>query len=297
MIPPTFAVRARLVGVLLYALAAHGQARAEWLVDGELGLVHDSNLTRAANADATRADYAWGASASAGYVLVPVGADVLTIGAAAAVERYGRYRPLDHVAIGFHAFYRHKLALGTNVPYVIAAAAFARDDYRDELRDSDRAEGYVELGRRFATALDAAIAVGIDRRNQHRPRPVAPGIPGDVFDLGGSAARARASYALGSDVEVGARIGVRRGDVESTAHRGQAIFRASDAVALDTAFGNDELFAYRLRGTTRSAGATLSWALTPRCAVNAAYLGERTSAAGGIDYTSRIARISVSVRL
>jgi hypothetical protein len=294
MTPPAFAVRVSLVGAFLYALAAYGPARAEWLIHSEVGLVHDNNLTRAANADAIRSDHAWTASASAGYVFVPATAGVLTIGAVAAAERYARYRPLDHVAIGLRAFYRHKLALGANVPYVIATAAVARDDYRDELRDSDRADGYVELGRRFDTAFDAAIGAGFDRRDQHRPRPVAPGIPGDVFDLRGNAAWVRASHALADDVEIGARVGVRRGDVESTAHRGQAIFRASDAVAADTAFGNDELFAYRLRATTWSAGATLSWALTPHCAVNAAYLGERTSAAGGIEYRSRIARITLS---
>jgi len=293
----SYARHAGLVGVALCALIACGLARADWVVDGDAGLVHDSNLTRAANGDAIRGDYAWTAYGSLGYAFVPASSDTLTLAADIAAERYGRYRALDHVALGVRAFYRHKLGLGSDVPYLAVALAASRDVYRDDPRDSDRADGYVELGRRFDATFDTAIGGGFDRRLQRRSESLVPGISGNVFDLRGRSAWWRTSYALTGDVELGARVSVRRGDVESTAHQSFAIFRASDAIAEDSAFGDDELYAYRLRGTTWTAGATLSWALSSRAAINGGYADERTRAAEGLDYRSRVVRISLSYRL
>lgn len=286
-----------LAGGALIALAVGAPARAEWVIDANGAFVHDSNLTRAASDDAIRADSSIAAMSSLGYVFVPAAGTVAVVDANVSGERYHRYRGLDHVAIGLNGFVRHKLGMGADVPYVIASLAIARDNYRDDLRDSDRIDGFVEAGRRFDPTFDAALGAGFDRRRQRYDAALVPGISGNVFDLDGRSAWVRASYALNDDLELGARVEVRRGDVESTAHRGLAIFTASDAVAEDPAFGESELYAYRLRGTTWSAGLTLSWALSPHASLTGGYTDERTSAAEGLDYRSRVARLTFSYRL
>ena len=58
-----------------------------------------------------------------------------------------------------------------------------------------------------------------------------------------------AAYAVTEQLASSGRFASRRGDVVSTTSQGYAIFQASNAIAADPAFG-DELYAYRLRGTT-----------------------------------------------
>jgi hypothetical protein len=283
--------------VMLACMLACTPVRADVIVDAAAGFVHDSNLTRAAGADSIRGDGATLLSGSLGYLIAPSAGSVISLDVGALAERYARYRPLDHVEVALRAFWRHKFGVGAYVPYVAAGASVSRDDYRDDLRDGNRASGYVEVGRRFDASVDAALGAGVDRRRQRHGEPLVPGFSGDVFDLRGTNAWIRAACALGADVELGGRVGLRRGDVESTSHRGLAVFSASDAIAADRAFGDDDLFAYRLRGTTWAAAAALSWALSPHAAIDAGYAYELTHAAQGLDYRSRVVRLSISYRL
>jgi hypothetical protein len=88
---------------------------------------------------------------------------------------------------------------------------------------------------------------------------------------------------------------VRRGDIVSTSQREQQVFRASDAIAVDTTFG-DQLFDYRLPGTTRAISATVSFALTDHSSLNASYIDESTRAAEGLNYRSHGANVSFAYR-
>jgi hypothetical protein len=94
---------------------------------------------------------------------------------------------------------------------------------------------------------------------------------------------------------VGGRAAVRRGDVESTTRQNLDIFLASDAIAADPAFGSD-FFAYRLRGTTATANATLSWALSERSSLNLSYAVARTTSYDDLNYLSRIGTILLAFR-
>ena len=156
--------------------------------------------------------------------------------------------------------YRRKFALGLTAPYGLIAAFVSHDDYRVDVRDSNRLDLRMELGRRFSESLDVAAGLTYDRRNGKTNVPIVPGISGAIFDLRGYGAFVRAEYALDERWLVGGRLGVRRGDVESTSQRSRAVFLASDAIADDPAFEDPLLFGYRLRGTTTSLGFTLSYA-------------------------------------
>jgi hypothetical protein len=92
-----------------------------------------------------------------------------------------------------------------------------------------------------------------------------------VFDLIGQSAYFRASYSIDERWQLGVNGSIRRGDVESTSQQGLAVFLASSAIAEDPAFNDPNLYAYRLRGTTSTLGATLSWALNDRSSLNLNY--------------------------
>ncbi len=285
-----------LVGVLALGAAAL-PARAEWLFDTGVGAAHDDNLTRAAPVSDARADTALMWTATAGQYFAPTSADGVTVSALARGEFYRRYSDLDHVEVGVVAGWRHKFGLGRAAPYLAVAGSASYDEYRDQLRTSDRYEVHAEVGQRFSERLDGAVGVAYDARNQRHDAPVlVPGYTGSVFDLRGQSAYARGGFAIDDRWLLGARATVRRGLVASTAQQGYAIFVASDAIAEDAAFRDDELYAYRLRGTTYTAAATLSYALSDRAAIDLSATGELTRAAHGLDYRSRIVSLSFIYR-
>jgi hypothetical protein len=285
------ALRLALGGMLVLGWSA--VARAEWLFDVDAGARYDSNLTRAQERPDVRGDAAATLFASAGTFFALTGADGLTLDVNALSEAWHRFHGLDRASIGGTAAYKHKFGLGYAAPWISLGLAGSHDDYKSAIRDSDRLEARAELGQRFNEAFDASVGAVYDRRYAHNDRPVVPGISGRVFDLRGKSAFVRAGYAFTEQLQAGADVAVRRGDVVSTTRQHLDIFLESDAIAADPAFG-DDFFAYRLRGTstTQTAAITLSWALSDRSSLNFRYADERTSAYEGLDYRGRNAALS-----
>jgi hypothetical protein len=286
---PRDAARARAAAwALAMLLCGAGQARAEWFYDVRAGGLYDDNLTRAQNAADVRGDGAATLAAAAGWFYAPSGGDGITLTLEANSEAYARFRGLNLISIGGSAAYRHKFGLGRDVPWASITISAAHDDYRSDIRDGDRLEARLEVGRRLTDNFDASFGVATDRRFARNDRPVVPGICGQsVF--------ARAAYDITDRVQVGGRASVRRGDVESTTRQNLDIFLASDAIAADPTFGSD-FFAYRLRGTTATANATLSWALSERSSLNVSYAVARTSAYDDLNYRNRIGTILLAFR-
>ena len=294
---PRDAVRARAAAwaLLSMLLCGAGQARAEWFYDVRAGALFDDNLTRAQKAADERGDGAATLAAAAGWFYAPSGGDGITLTLEANSEAYARFHGLNLVSIGGSAAYRHKFGLGRDVPWASITISAAHDDYRSDIRDGDRLEARLEVGRRLTDNFDASFGVATDRRFARNDRPVVPGISGKVFDLRGQSVFARAAYDITDRVQVGGRASVRRGDVESTTRQNLDIFLASDAIAADPTFGSD-FYAYRLRGTTAAATATLSWALSERSSLNVSYAVARTSAYDDLNYLNRIGTILLALR-
>ena len=271
-------------------LAACAPARAEWLYDLRVGASFDDNLSRAQRASDVRSDAAATAAASAGWFQALSGADGVTLSLEAAAESYARFHALNLVSLGGRADYRHKFGLGYAAPWIAIAVGAAHDDFRARIRDSDRLDASVEFGRRFTETFDASLGTALDRRIARNDHPVVPGVSGKPFDLRGQSAFARAAFDVDERLEIGARLALRRGDVESTTRRNLEIFEASDAIAADPAFGPD-FYAYRLRGTTMSGAASLSWALSDHKSLNFGYAVARTRSYDGLAYTNRIGTI------
>jgi hypothetical protein len=271
---------------LAVTMACH--AGAERIFDIDAGVVHDSNLTRAQNAADVRPDAAATMSVTAGEFFAPTGNDGVTLVAFARGEAYRRYHGLDNLALGGRVYARHKFGLGYDAPWLAVGIEASHDDYRDTLRDSDRLEVRAEAGRRLTREFDAAAGVVYDRRYDSHGESLVPGIPGTVFDLRGYGGYARVGYAVTAALYADARVAVRRGDVVSTAQQSLPIFLVSSAIAEDPVFGSADLYAYRLRGTTWTGSTTASLALDDRSSLNLGFTVERTSAAFGNQYWSRV---------
>ena len=282
-----------LSGMMLLCAAA--PARAEGFYDVRAGGLYDDNLTRAQQAADIRGDGAATLAAAAGWFVAPTGADGVTLSVEANSEAYGRFHGLNLISIGAGAGYRHKFGLGSAAPWVSIAVKAAHDDYRGDIRDSDRFEAGVEVGGRLSVDFDASFGVASDRRRARNDSPVVPGISGKVFDLRGQSAFARAAYDVSERLQIGGRLSVRRGDVESTTRQNLAIFLASDAIAADPAFGSD-FYAYRLRGTTRTASLNASWALSDRSSINVGYAVASTAAYDDLNYLSRVGSVLLAFR-
>jgi hypothetical protein len=282
--------RHRIAAILMGAVicVCAGAADAEWIVDVGAGAAYNSNLTRAQDPQDRRPDRALTFAVSVARHEVLTGYDGLTFGIDLRGEVYDRYRGLNFIGIGASANYRHKFGLGTKAPYGVLAASISHDDYRVDVRDSNRLDLRAELGRRFSETFDVSIGLAYDLRDARTDVPIVPGISGAVFDLRGYGAFVRADQALDERWLIGARVAVRRGDVESTSQRSRAVFLASDAIADDPAFNDPQLFGYRLRGSTRSVAGTVSYAMSERAVIDVAYVDERTHAAQNLAYRSRI---------
>ena len=283
------------LGLLLALTCAAGPARAEWFYDVRAGVLYDDNLTRAQRAADVRGDGAATLAATAGWFVAPSGADGITLSLDASSEAYARFHGLNSIAIGAGASYRHKFGLGYAAPWASIAISAAHDDYRGDIRDGNRLEARFEFGRRLSEDFDASAGVASDRRLASNDRPVVPGISGKAFDLRGQAIFARAAYDISDRLQIGGRVSVRRGDVESTTRQNLDIFLASDAIAADPAFGSD-FYAYRLRGTTKAVSANLSWALSNRSSLNFSYAVTRTDAYDDLNYLSRAGTILLAYR-
>src|SRR5262249_50982458 len=125
----------------------------------------------------------------------------------------------------------------------------------------------------------------LERRYAQNGEAVVPGIPGKVFNLQGESAYLRGGCAATDALFLGARVSIRRGDVESTTRPNSEIFEASSAIAADPTFG-EVFFAYRLRGTTGPLTLTGSWALDRHSSLNLVFSDERTRAYDDVGYRS-----------
>lgn len=275
-----------MCGILLIAVSA--PLRAEWLFDVAAGALHDTNLTRASAPADVRADAAATLAVAGTWIAAPTASDGFSIGGTVGGEAYHRYHGLNNVWALGTAQYRHKFGVGLEVPWLLGEVAGGYYGYDVDVRTGARYALRAEVGKRFSEAFDAEIGAFYDRRYGPFGEPDIPGISGKVFNLSGQGVYVRAGYAVTGNLLLSARLAVRRGDVVSTSSETEEIIRAATAIAEDPTFG-DELYDYRLRGTTRTAVVTISWALNERSSLNLTYAGESTNATAGFDYRSNAA--------
>jgi len=277
------AIALGLVSALLCA-----PARADWEVSASAGAFYDHNLTRAQDAVDKRAAGAGVVNVNATHFVPLTGSDGVTFTVNGRGEVFDRYSGLSNLVIGGGVAYRHKFGLGYLAPWLALSVGASYDDYREDLRTSSRLAVRVETGKRFTEQFDASLGLFYERRFDNHGESIVPGISGNVFDLAGQGAFVRAGYAPTDALSLDARAGVRRGDVESTAQQSLPIFLASSAITEDPVWGDPNLYAYRLRGTTWSGTLGANYALSDQASLDLAYHYDFTRAAQGLDYTTNL---------
>jgi hypothetical protein len=201
-------------------------------------------------------------------------------------EVFERYSGLTNLVGGGTAAYRHKFGLGYAAPWVSFTLGGSYDHYREDLRTSTRFDVRAETGKRFTEQFDVSAGIYYERRYDSHGESIVPGISGHVFDLAGQGVYVRAGYAPTDALYFDAKAGVRRGDVESTSQRSFQIFLISTAIANDPVWGDPDLYAYRLDGTTWSGALTASYALSDQSSLDAEYRYDLTRAGQGLEYAA-----------
>jgi hypothetical protein len=270
----------------LLAVLLSGEARADWEVGASAGAFYDDNLTQAQDAADKRAAGAVMASVVGTDYIPFTGSDGVAFTLNVRAELFDRYDGLTNLVAGGTVAYRYKFGVGYLAPWVAASVGASYDDFREDLRTSTRLAVRAETGKRFTEQVDASVGLYYERRYDDHGEPVVPGISGHAFDLAGQGAFLRAGYSPSNELYFDARAGVRRGDVESTSQQSLRIFLASSAITEDPVWGDPNLYAYRLRGTTWSGDFTTSYALSPQSSLDLVYRYGFTRAAQGLEYTT-----------
>jgi hypothetical protein len=264
------------------AAPSHGQT-----FDAAVETARDSNVTRGELRDDVRSDAYVDAHAGWTWRRYLTDFDSLDTAVALRGAQYARFTRLSNAAVDGTVRWQRKLGIGLTEPWIAVDATASYENYREDIRDSSRIELRVEAGRRWSEALDASLGVAFDRRYARHDAPVVPGISGAVWNLEGHSAFARMGYGWSDRWQAELGYHVRRGDVVATTHRNLSIFLASDAIAESHAFGPG-FYDYRLRGTTHTGSATLSYALDDRSSLNLVYAHALTRAAQGLQYRSNL---------
>ncbi|HEX6793084.1 MAG TPA: hypothetical protein VF304_04460 [Casimicrobiaceae bacterium] len=290
----TFVGRMRFVAAALAAavpLCVHGEP----FYGADLRYAYDDNLTLASDAADRRGDSLLAAGGYLGQFFVPSRDDTVSVSAGVHATGYARFALLDETSLEASGTWRRKLGLGYAAPWIALRADASHDDYRDDIRDSDRVEIALVAGTRLSERFDVSGGISHDRRLARNAAPVVPGISGALYDVAGDSLFVRGGYAPTPKLLFDASLRARRGDVVATTPEGLTIFVASNAIAADPAFGSDR-YGYRLRGTTTSASLAMSYAIDERSAVNVEFTYASTSAAAGLDYRESIVSASWVLR-
>lgn len=275
------------VVLLLLALGA-SRVAADAILDVQAGILYDSNLSRAQLAHDIKADTALQAALAWGRFVPLAGGFSVRATLDTAGEVYTRYSGLDNLSLGGSVGLRHKFGLGAFAPWLSASGAAARLDYRSALRDGWRYEAGVATGKRLTEAWDLGLDFRYTHRTADQRRSVVPGFSGAVFDLQSHQLSVHSDHTLTEHVSLLAGYDYRRGDIASTTLRNFTVFTNSDAIAPDTAFG-DETVGYRIHGVTRAWRLGLSYALGPSNSLNLRAERWTSRASGGLDYTNTLA--------
>jgi hypothetical protein len=286
---------ARHVVVCSALLSGVAPAWADWTFDASADVTYDSNLSRAAAADDVHGDSAATATVAARGFAAPSAVDGVSWGLDGGIQRYARYRGLDNQWLGASAAYRRKLGVGLTQPWLLAGVDGQYRDYQGDIRSGPRIDARIEMGKRLNAEFSARTGLTYDARHSNHGESAYPPVSGKPFNLHGHGAYVAGDYALTSRLLIEATVSARRGDVVATASENSHVYVGVTAVAEDPTFG-EALYDYRLRGTTRTASLTASWAINDSASVDLGYTRQVTKAAGELEYRGNAASLSFNYR-
>jgi hypothetical protein len=276
-------LRLRRIGLAMASVLASPSALAQWALDTELALRHDSNLSNARlSADIVSDTLLMVAASASRFVPLEGGAGVLWQGRVAG-ERHEHTRGLNNVSAGGTVTLRKKWGLGAFAPWGSLSWSSARAAYDSSARNGWLHQLTLAAGRRVHERVDLSASFGYEARTAHAQPERRPGVSGDAFSQRARTLGLDASYAIDSDVVLNLLARIRRGDVLSTTRPNRTILNASSAIAADDAFGPG-FIAYRLPGTTYGLGVDLGYTLSNRSQLSAGVQRYLTRTGSGNNY-------------
>jgi hypothetical protein len=241
--------------LLAHAAAAH----AEWIVDAEGGIVYEDNLTRATRQADRRSDIALAPALSLGHYFQLTDAMSLLAVADFKGSLYPRFEGLSNLSSTVTLGVKHKLGLGAFAPWLRVSATAGALDYGDNVRDSSVVGAAVQVGQRFSERIDLQAGYTYETLNARN----------GVFDQDSHTFGLKGNVALTGAVQLTLGYSARLGDL--VVHKAPVPGAAPAPHSRLVNTFDTPLVALRIDATTHIFAAAVSYALTPRAALNVGY--------------------------
>ena len=148
----------RFAGLLLAGcvVAVPGAAAASWSFDGDVGIVHETNVGLAQKARDVKSDSALVTSVAPGLAFILDDRNVLSLAADVSGAGYAQLRGLDNLTLGLTPAFRTKFGLGYEAPWLRVWGSGARLEYDDPVRDGWRYRLGAGVGKSFGERCTAS---------------------------------------------------------------------------------------------------------------------------------------------
>jgi hypothetical protein len=264
-------------------------ASASWFVDGEAGIVHETNVGLAQKARDVQSDSALVTALSAGRTFVLDDRNLVSLAVDVAGAGYAQLGGLSNFAVGLTPAFRTKFGLGAAAPWLRVWGSGARLEFEDPVRDGWRYRVGAGVGKRFGERWDVRLDYAFEDRSADHAERVSPRLPGDAFDTTSHIYSGRVDFFYNETLSLFAGYAWREGEVVSTTRRNAAIFTGSTALTPDRTFGPD-FFAYKIDATVHILSFGASFALGEHASLNFGYDRVIGLGRGGLDYANDIFR-------
>jgi hypothetical protein len=269
---------------------------AEWFLNTEAKLQHDSNLDNAGYSEDIVNDSAFSVSAAGGKFIQLDDSDSLSIEGEFNDEAYDRYDGMDNASLGVSLTLRRKWALGLYAPWTSLSGSAAHLTYNENIRDGWLYQAQLSGGKRLTERWDIWADLLLEKRTADHAPAVDPGVSGAVFDQTSNTIKLNAVYALDNTTYLNFSYQLRHGDVASTILQdrpGSNFDSVMTAVTADPTFG-PEAEVYRLTGTTQMLGARISMNFATNFATGLEYQRQITHAKGDNNYSKNLPALTLS---
>jgi hypothetical protein len=288
-------VRAVAVLALAMSIFLPGAAAASWILDADVAVVYETNVGFSPWGRYRVSDTSLVTSASAGRAFYLDDRNIISVTGDVTGTAYDRLRGLTNVAFGGTTTYRHKFGVGAGAPWARFSASGGRQQYDIDERDAWRYRVALGVGKRFGERLDLSAEYAYDERVGDHGRRDSPFLPGDGYDANAQTYSFRADVLVTEIVSASLGYALREGEVIASTPRDRTIGRASNALAIDRAFGSGWV-TYPIDATVHIFTAGLTVALGRRWSANAGYEYQYGDAWRRLEYHNDVFRVGVSYR-
>jgi hypothetical protein len=280
-------------------------AYAEWIGNVSAQYEFNSNLSNAQPSSDINSDSAFRMNLSGGKYFQLTDSTGLNLTADLGGTNQIRFNGLNNISYGLSTSLRHKFGLGDAAPWISVVGSAAYHDFENAPRDGWRYNLSFSMGKRLTERFTLQLKYryeeqiadriynipGLTLQTFEEDEPPIP-IYGDAFNLSAHNVSLTGIFTV-TDTLTGFLAYTRReGGITSTIGYEPEILEYGDAVALDSAFGNNR-YAYKVDASTNLVSAGLSWAMTGHASLNLGYDWMQTTGDYDLEYNNNLAHFSL----